>query len=141
MFPTTKTDDGRIKGRISFYCRVLHVSRQAFHKYLKINKPKRKPDGITKADREARKSEDLTKRDFTAEKPYMQVYNSERIKVDDTIDNYFKSELFESKIIDEKYNAWLTLFDKTDCEESRKEYEFFINATRNTTRTKEKALK
>ncbi len=30
---------------------------------------RRKPNGITKADREARKSEDLLKRDFTAKKP------------------------------------------------------------------------
>ena len=28
------------------------------------HKPRRKPNGITKADREARKSEDLIKRDF-----------------------------------------------------------------------------
>ncbi|MCM1159220.1 MAG: IS3 family transposase [Bacteroidales bacterium] len=131
MFIAIKTDDGRIKGKISFYCRVLHVSRQAFNKYLKTkdapwkyqtladamldictedecndtygrirmyqalqlkkpegvyipgertiyrvmeeiglnHKPKRKPNGITKADREARKSDDLIKRDFTAEKP------------------------------------------------------------------------
>ena len=32
-----------------------------------IHKPKRKPNGITKADREARKSDDLLKRDFTAD--------------------------------------------------------------------------
>jgi len=31
--------------------------------------PKRKPNGITKADRQARKSEDLLKRDFRSEKP------------------------------------------------------------------------
>jgi len=31
--------------------------------------PRRKPNGITKADREARKSEDLLKRNFQAEKP------------------------------------------------------------------------
>ena len=31
--------------------------------------PKRKPNGITKADREARKSDDLLKRDFYTEKP------------------------------------------------------------------------
>ncbi len=31
--------------------------------------PRRKPNGITKADREARKSEDLLKRDFKSEKP------------------------------------------------------------------------
>ncbi len=34
-----------------------------------IHRPKRKPNGITKADREARKSDDLLKRDFQAEKP------------------------------------------------------------------------
>ena len=33
------------------------------------HRPKRKPNGITKADREARKSDDLLKRDFQAEKP------------------------------------------------------------------------
>ena len=32
-------------------------------------KPKRKPNGITKADKEARKSDDLIKRDFSAKKP------------------------------------------------------------------------
>ena len=31
--------------------------------------PRRKPNGITKADREARKSDDLLKRDFQAEEP------------------------------------------------------------------------
>ena len=35
MFIAIKTDDGRIKGKISFYCKVLHVSRQAFNKFLK----------------------------------------------------------------------------------------------------------
>lgn len=35
MFIAIKTDDGRIKGKISYYCRVLPVSRQAFSKYLK----------------------------------------------------------------------------------------------------------
>ena len=33
------------------------------------HKPKRKPHGITKADKEAQKSEDLLKRDFSAEAP------------------------------------------------------------------------
>ncbi|MEE3473654.1 MAG: IS3 family transposase, partial [Butyrivibrio hungatei] len=129
-----KTDDGRNKGNISFYCRALEVSRQAFYDYIErknnpwkykllademlkihnedeyndcygrermymalmqkkiagdisidipcegtvrkvmdeiglIHKPRRKPNGITKADREARKSDDLLKRDFSAEKP------------------------------------------------------------------------
>lgn len=34
-----------------------------------IRKPKRKPNGITKADREARKSDDLLHRDFRSDKP------------------------------------------------------------------------
>ena len=33
------------------------------------HRPRRKPNGITKADKEARKSDDLIKRDFTAKKP------------------------------------------------------------------------
>ena len=131
MFLAVKTDDGRIKGKISFYCKALKVSRQAFNNDLKTkdapwkyqsladamldicsedecndtygrirmyqalklkqpegvpipsertvyrimeeiglnHKPKHKPNGITKADKEARKSDDFIKRDFTAEKP------------------------------------------------------------------------
>ena len=34
-----------------------------------LHRPKRRPNGITKADREARKSDDLLKRDFTADVP------------------------------------------------------------------------
>ena len=34
-----------------------------------VHKPKRKPHGITRADRNARKSEDLLRRDFSADKP------------------------------------------------------------------------
>ena len=125
-FIAIKTDDGRIKGKLAFYCRMLHVSRQGFYNYLankerpwkyqyladamqEINtedtcndtygrirmfqalqlklpegvpipsertvyrimkeiglshRPKRRPNGITKADREARKSDDLVQRDF-----------------------------------------------------------------------------
>ncbi len=131
MFLAIKTEDGAIKGKISFYCRMLKVTRQGFYKYLadkdrpwkyqdladamraiasedeyndtygrirmyqalllkqpqdiripgertvyrvmeKIglsHRPKRKPNGITKADREARKSDDLLKRDFTSAEP------------------------------------------------------------------------
>lgn len=130
-FIAIKTDDGRIKGDISFYCRMLHVTREGFRKYLKnkdkpwkyeslladmkeiiaedecndtygrirmyqalklkysnryqipsertiyrimgmaglVHKPKRKPNGITKADRNARKSDDLLKRDFQSDAP------------------------------------------------------------------------
>ena len=34
------------------------------------HRPNRKPNGITKADREARKSDDLLKRNFKADKPF-----------------------------------------------------------------------
>ena len=33
-FIAHKTDDGRNKGKISFYCEALGVSRQGFYKYL-----------------------------------------------------------------------------------------------------------
>ena len=131
MFLAIKTEDGVIKGKISFYCRMLKVTRQGFYKYLAdkdrpwkyqdladamrviasedecndtygrirmyqalllkkpegiripgertvyrvmkeiglSHRPKRKPNGITKADREARKSDDLLKRDFSSQEP------------------------------------------------------------------------
>lgn len=130
-FIALKTDDGRIKGKITFYCNALDVSRQGFYKYLKnrdkpwkyqplvdamfeilqedecndtygrkrmheallikkpkgtdipgertvyrvmqmigiSHSPKRKTNGITKADKEAQKSDDLLKRDFDAHNP------------------------------------------------------------------------
>ncbi len=33
-FIALKTDDGKTKGRISFYCKALGVSRQSFYDYL-----------------------------------------------------------------------------------------------------------
>lgn len=36
MFIAIKTEDGTIKGKISFYCKSLGVSRQSFHNYLKF---------------------------------------------------------------------------------------------------------
>ncbi len=35
MFIAMKTEDGTIKGKISFYCKKLGVTRQGFHNYLK----------------------------------------------------------------------------------------------------------
>ena len=131
MFLALKTEDGRIKGKIAFYCRMLGVSRQGFYKYLSnkgrpwkyqgladlmkeicnedecndtygrirmyqalllkqpegipipsertvyrvmdqiglSHRAKRRPNGITKADREAMKSDDLLKREFHADAP------------------------------------------------------------------------
>lgn len=130
QFIAMKTDDGRDKGKIALYCRMLNISRQGFYGYLKYknrpwkykwvadlmwellkedecndtygryrmwealklrypdkpipgertvyrimeeigicHRPRRKPNGITKADKAARKSDDLIKRDFKADKP------------------------------------------------------------------------
>ena len=33
-FIAIKTEDGTIKGKLAFCCRMLHVSRQGFYKYL-----------------------------------------------------------------------------------------------------------
>ena len=130
-FIAFKTADGAHKGDISFYCRLLHVTRQRFYQYLvskdrpwkyqeladammqihaedecndtygrirmyqalkikhptciripnertgylvmkKIelsHRPNHKPNGITKADRQAQISEDLLHRDFHADTP------------------------------------------------------------------------
>ena len=46
MFIAIKTDDGRIKGKISFYCKALKVSRQAFNNYLKTKAAQWKHDVV-----------------------------------------------------------------------------------------------
>ena len=35
MFIAIKTEDGKNKGKIAFYCKVLGVTRQGFYHYLK----------------------------------------------------------------------------------------------------------
>lgn len=136
-FIAMKTDNGNQKGEISFYCRVLEVTRQGFYRYLEsldkpwkyadlaaqmheiiaedecndtygymrmhealafkrelapetfpdlpcertvyrimdilglTHRPNRKPNGLTKADKEAMKSDDKLQRDFTADKPLL----------------------------------------------------------------------
>ena len=130
-FIALKTCDGGAKGRISFCCKALEVTRQGFYEYLKnrskpwkheelaakmmeilhedecndtygrermhkalllkyagsripsettvyrvmtaigiTHRPNQKPNGITNANREARKSDDLLKRDFKSNKPF-----------------------------------------------------------------------
>ena len=130
-FIALKTNDGQNTRKIAFYCKLLHVSRQGFYKYLKAqtrpwkyqdladamleilaedecndtygrirmyqalrlkqpqgvqipsertvyrimeelgisHTPRRKPNGITRADKETRKSDDLLRRNFDADKP------------------------------------------------------------------------
>ena len=130
-FIALKTNDGQKTGKIAFYCKLLHVSRQGFYKYLEVqtrpwkyqdladamqeilaedecndtygrirmyqalrlkqpqgvqipsertayrimeelgisHTPRRKPNGITRADKETPKSDDLLRRNFDADKP------------------------------------------------------------------------
>ncbi len=52
--------------------RAIHSERTVWRVMKEIglvHHPKRRPNGITRADREARKSDDLLKRDFSADKP------------------------------------------------------------------------
>lgn len=60
-----KKEAGEI--RIDIPCEA--TVRKVMEQIGLIHKPHRKPNGITKADREARKSDDLLKRDFSADKP------------------------------------------------------------------------
>ncbi len=58
MFPAIKTEDSVRKGKI---CIMEEIGLS--------HRPKHRPKGSTKADREARKSEDLLKRDFKSSEP------------------------------------------------------------------------
>lgn len=105
MFLALKTEAGRIKGKIAFYCCMLGVSCQGFYKYFAnkdrpwkyqgllikqpdgihipsertvyrvvdqiglSHRPKHKPNGITKANREAMKSDDLLRKDIHSDAP------------------------------------------------------------------------
>ena len=65
MALTLKKEDGKTDD-IPCECTVRKVMAQIGL----IHEPRRKPNGITKADRETRKSDDLLKRDFSANKPF-----------------------------------------------------------------------
>ena len=65
MALTQKKESGEID--IDIPCES--TVRKVMERIGLIHKPRRKPNGITKADREARKSDDLLKRDFHADKP------------------------------------------------------------------------
>ena len=48
QFISIKTDDGRITGKIAFYCHCLGVSRQGFYWYLKHRDDPWKYENIAK---------------------------------------------------------------------------------------------
>ena len=58
---------------------------------------------------------------------HMQTFNSARAEVDNKIDDYFNKTLFGEDIeMKNKYNSWLILFDKKDCEKSKEEFREFL---------------
>ena len=67
MYIALKTKEK--EGSIIIYIPSEGTIRKVMEKIGLIHKPRRKPNGITKAEREARKSDDLLKRDFTASRP------------------------------------------------------------------------
>lgn len=133
IFIDSRTDGGKIKGKVAMYCRLMEVSRQGFYEHLRkkdipykyealvntirkiieedeyndtygrnrmyqalklkssenfklpcretvrkvmrennLSVPtRRKTNGITKADREAQKSDNKINRDFTADQPFV----------------------------------------------------------------------
>ena len=177
MFIAIKTEDGKNKGKIAFYCKVLGVTRQGFYHYLKTkdlpwkyqeladimidicaedecndtygrirmhqalqlkqpegikissertvyrimeeigisHRPKRKPNGITKADKEARKSDDLIKRDFKANK------RLEKCVTDMTEIKTLDGKLYISAIFDCFNLTVLEIAMNVDCERDMRE--------------------
>lgn len=68
------------------------------------------------------------KSDKVMKKVYTQTFPEERERIDNIIDGYFQ-ELVEPEaqgFNQKKYQAWLILFDKTESEESKKEFLEFI---------------
>lgn len=68
------------------------------------------------------------KSDKVMKKVYMQTFSEEREKVDNIIDSYFEKivDPEEDGVDKNKYQAWLTLYDKEDCRESKKEFLRFM---------------
>ena len=65
------------------------------------------------------------KTDYVMKQVYTHTFSDKRIETDTIIDSYFESALTLSQndTFDlEKYKAWLILFGKSDCDESREAY-------------------
>lgn len=59
---------------------------------------------------------------------YTQAFSSERTLADNMIDNFFNGIVSNDVVEDEKkYKAWLILFDKKDCEQSKNEFANFMS--------------
>ena len=68
------------------------------------------------------------KTDHIMKSTYMQTFSSERIDVDDKIDNYMCDVMFHNSSehnFSKKYQCWLTLFDKKDTAANQKKFKTF----------------
>lgn len=69
------------------------------------------------------------KTDYVMKQVYTHTFSDKRIETDSIIDSYFENALTLSQNDPfdlEKYNAWLTLFGKQDCDESREVYRHWL---------------
>lgn len=68
------------------------------------------------------------KTDQVMKRVYTQTFPEERVKVDNIVDNYFENivEPGPEEVDKNKYRAWLTLFNKADCKQSKKEFLRFM---------------
>jgi integrase len=68
------------------------------------------------------------KTDQIMKRVYTQTFPEERVKVDNIVDDFFENivEPTPEEIDKNKYQAWLTLYDKQDCRQSKKEFLRFM---------------
>ena len=96
-----------------------------FHDLRHVNASVMSETGVPVKQAEARggwKSDNIMKT------RYVEAFSEERALADKKVDDYFNNIVYSDDDIDEKkYRAWLILFDKRDCEESKKEFKEFIS--------------
>ena len=52
IFIDSRTDGGKIKGKVAIYCRLMEVSRQGFYEHLRTKDKPYKYEALVKAIRE-----------------------------------------------------------------------------------------
>ena len=57
IFIDSRTDGGKIKGKVAIYCRLMEVSRQGFYEHLRTKDKPYKYEALVKAIREIVKAE------------------------------------------------------------------------------------
>ena len=114
-----------INGRFDRAIKKAGLPHMTFHDLRHVNASVMSETGVPVKQAEARggwKSDNIMKT------RYVQAFSEERALADKKVDDYFNNIVYSDDDIDEKkYRAWLILFDKRDCEESKKEFKEFIS--------------